>query len=232
MDAATALRVYEPFFTTKEPGRGTGLGLATTQAIVHEHGGLLACRSAPMNGTTFSLFLPRAPTDPEPTVRHDDGTPESLHPPSGETVLVVDDEEPIRRVVSLILRTAGFDARIAGSGAEALELVRDERLAARVALVLLDVSMPGMTGPELRERLRGVLPRTRFIYFTGHAVDQIDGEPVLEKPLTEKRLIVAVREALGHSATAATPRATPGTAGAATTGASTRPGSATRSRTP
>jgi len=196
MDAATLQRIYEPFFTTKEPGKGTGLGLATTHAIVREHGGFLVCRSAAMEGTTFSLFLPREATEAEPAGSdHHDG-PDSLGPPSGETVLVVDDEEPIRRIVSLILRSGGFDARVAGSGEEALELLRDKNVASKVAVVLLDVSMPGMTGPELREHLRDIIPRARFIYFTGHAVDEIDGEAVLAKPVTEKRLIGALREAL------------------------------------
>jgi len=111
-------------------------------------------------------------------------------------LLIVDDEEPIRRIVSLILRSGGFDARVAGSGEEALELLRDKNVASKVAVVLLDVSMPGMTGPELREHLRDIIPRARFIYFTGHAVDEIDGEAVLAKPVTEKRLIGALREAL------------------------------------
>jgi PAS domain S-box-containing protein len=200
MDAATVQRIYEPFFTTKEVGKGTGLGLTTTHAIVREHGGFLACRSAPQEGTTFSLFLPCEAIDTEPARADDCRGLDSPIPPSGETVLVVDDEEPIRRIVSLMLCTAGFDAKVASSGEEALELLRDEDTAAKVAVVLLDVCMPGTPGPKVRERLREIVPRARVVYFTGQAFDAPDGETVLEKPLTEKRLVGAVREALERRA--------------------------------
>jgi two-component system cell cycle sensor histidine kinase/response regulator CckA len=166
---------------------------------VREHGGFLACRSVPSQGTTFSLFLPHEAVKGEPARRDDHEGADSPAQPSGETVLVVDDEAPIRRVVSLILRTAGFDAKVAASGEEALELLRDEAIAAKVAVVLLDVSMPGTPGPEVRERLRELAPRARVIYFTGHPFDAPNGDAVLEKPLTEMRLLGALREALERS---------------------------------
>jgi PAS domain S-box-containing protein len=196
MDAATVQRIYEPFFTTKEPGRGTGLGLATTHAIVREHDGFLACRSAPGEGTTFSLFLPHEADEAGIAGADDRDVLGAADLPSGETVLVIDDEEPIRRVVSLVLRDAGLDARLAASGEEALAMLRDRVFAARVAVVLLDVSLAGASGPEVRERLRELVPRARVIYFTGQSFDAPDDDTVLEKPLTEKRLIGALREAL------------------------------------
>jgi PAS domain S-box-containing protein len=199
MSAATVQRIYEPFFTTKQLGKGTGLGLATTHAIVREHGGFLACQSAPSQGTTFSLFVPREAVQGEPAGRDDHEAADSTAPASGETVLVVDDEEPIRRIVTLILRSAGFDPKVAASGEEALELLRDEVTAEKVAVVLLDVSMPGTPEPEVRERLRTLAPRARVIYFTGHPFDAPSGDAVLEKPLTEKRLLGAVSAALERS---------------------------------
>jgi PAS domain S-box-containing protein len=196
MGAATASRIFEPFFTTKPVGKGTGLGLATTRAIVIEHGGFVTCDSAPQKGATFFLYLPReAAAAVEPR-----GVIEKLSVRGTETILVVDDEAPIRHVVSLMLTGAGFTAKVAGSGKEALELLA-AGLASTVSLVLLDVSMPGMSGPELRIRIRELAPQARVIYFTGHAFDAADAEDsVLEKPTTEQRLLGAVRDALDRAA--------------------------------
>jgi PAS domain S-box-containing protein len=199
MDAATAARIYEPFFTTKDVGKGTGLGLATTHAIFHEHGGFMTCESAPGNGTVFSLYLPRVSTGTRPNERH---APMDDRPAGGtETVLVIDDEPGIRRVVSVMLEGAGYVVRQAGSGTEALVLLAGSDLASKVSLVLLDVSMPGPPRRELRERLRE-LTRARVVYFTGYALDAADAHPddaVLEKPVTEERLLRTVRRILDGS---------------------------------
>jgi PAS domain S-box-containing protein len=194
MDAATVARIYEPFFTTKPDGRGTGLGLATTRAILHEHGGFVACESAPGKGSTFSLYLPHDPTRPSPERR----APQAIGTRGSETVLVVDDEPSVRRVVSLVLRAAGYVAREAGSGREALALLADRELAERLSLVLLDVSMPGLPWRELRSQLRQVT-QARVVYFTGYALDAADADPddtVLEKPVNEERLLRTVRQVI------------------------------------
>jgi two-component system cell cycle sensor histidine kinase/response regulator CckA len=196
MDAATLGRIFEPFFTTKGVGQGTGLGLATAQAIVREHGGWIACESTPDVGATFSVYLPRASSEAgvEPVA------PDPVPRGGVETVLVIDDEPGIRNVVSLMLESAGYTAKTAASGQGAVDVLADAPTAASISLVLLDVSMPGMPGPELRQRLRELVPRARVLYFTGHAFEAADaGDMVVEKPVTEARLLRAVREALDRA---------------------------------
>ncbi|HEY3818070.1 MAG TPA: PAS domain S-box protein [Polyangiaceae bacterium] len=197
MDGATAGRIFDPFFTTKPVGKGTGLGLSTTHAIVAEHGGFVVCDSAPSRGATFSLYLPRelAAVDAEPARE------ETFAVHGTETVLVVDDEPLIRRVVERMLAGAGFRTVLAASGDEALERLADGALASEVALVILDVSMPGLSGKELRNRLRAVAPHARVLYFSGYAFDAPDaGDVVLEKPTTEANLLRKVRETLDRPA--------------------------------
>ncbi|HEY8091785.1 MAG TPA: PAS domain S-box protein [Polyangiaceae bacterium] len=199
MDVATAQRVYEPFFTTKEVGRGTGLGLSTTHGIVREHGGFIACRTSPGKGATFSVYLPGVtrPASVKPSGKPSSAPP--LRPRSGALVLVVDDDAPVREVVSLMLNDAGFDVRTAPSGELALALLEDADLAARTAVVLLDVSMPGLPRGELRARLRERVPRVEVVYLTGYAYEAPEGDLVLEKPVTEARLVTALDAALARS---------------------------------
>ena len=199
MDAATAQRIYDPFFTTKEVGRGTGLGLATTHTILHEHGGFIVCDSAQGRGTTLTLYLP---AESGPSREHEAPAPELQTAGGSETVLVVDDESALRNVVAVILRSSGYTALQAASGTEALELLADSAVASKVALVLLDVSMPGLPRRELRRRLRE-LTRARFVYFTGYALDAADADPddlVLEKPVTQERLLWTIRQVLDRRA--------------------------------
>jgi PAS domain S-box-containing protein len=201
MDAATAARVFEPFFTTKEIGRGTGLGLATTQAIVHEHGGFVTCESEPGRGATFGLYLPRAEDDGREEPAAPSGAATSQRGASsareGTMILVIDDEPTVRTVVGRMLETAGYAVERAASGVEALERLADPALASRVELVLLDVSMPGLSGRELRARVLAAAPRARIVYFTGFATEAVDvDDMVLEKPVSYQRLIDTVRTAL------------------------------------
>jgi two-component system cell cycle sensor histidine kinase/response regulator CckA len=169
MDAVTVAHVFEPFFTTKEVGKGTGLGLATTHAIVREHGGFITCDSAPHRGTTFSVYFPH-------TTAKEEAAPKAARPVltrGTETILLVDDEAAIRKVVRHILEGTGYTALEAGTGAEALTLLSDARVASDVALVLLDVSMPGTNGRELQRRVRGLARRARIVLFTGYAMDVV-----------------------------------------------------------
>jgi two-component system cell cycle sensor histidine kinase/response regulator CckA len=203
VDAAMAERIFEPFFTTKPVGKGTGLGLATTRAIVVEHGGFLTCDSAPRQGARFSLYFPRESRTAD--------TPRPLAAPvsvSGtETVLVVDDEALIRRAVQKMLTRAGFKARLAGSGDEALRLLTDADVVSELALVILDVSMPGMSGPELRNHIRILAPHVRILYFSGYAFEAHDvDDAVLEKPATEAQFLSKVREVLDLPAQGHAPR--------------------------
>jgi two-component system cell cycle sensor histidine kinase/response regulator CckA len=192
MDAATVARVFEPFFTTKDVGMGTGLGLATTQAILREHGGLVLCESVPNGGATFSFRLPLAEAEHKAPV-----AARSADPRGSETILIVDDEAAIRQIVGRMLLSAGYTAKLAASGHEAIELLSDPRVAEQIALVLLDVSMPGMSGRALREYLRELTPRARVVYFTGYAYDAADpDDAVIQKPITARLLLETVREIL------------------------------------
>jgi CheY-like chemotaxis protein len=191
MDDTTRRRIFDPFFTTKEVGHGTGLGLSTTMAIVREHGGAIACVSAPGAGATFSIYLPRVQggvaveAAPAPAVG------------GAETILVVDDEPAIRIIVKRILERAGYDVRLAASGQDAFEQLGDAATRAKVALVLLDMSMPSMPGAEVRRRLKELVPTARVAYFTGYSPDSKDDvDGVIEKPIASRDLLRRVREML------------------------------------
>ena len=198
MDDETLRRLYEPFFTTKEAGKGTGLGLATTHGIVRDHGGFITCRSAPGRGTTFALYLPAASTGaaaPEPAAAPSPAGPAIRR----GVVLVVDDDVPVRRAISMVLADAGFTVETAATGEEALRLASTAEAGRQISLVLLDVSMPGIPGPLLRGRLRDVMPDVPVIYLTGYAYQATDGTLVLEKPVSADRLVAAVEAALAQA---------------------------------
>ena len=201
MTPDTLRRMYEPFFTTKEPGRGTGLGLATTHGIVRDHGGFIACASEVGRGTTFSLYVPaanvaaaREPSAHEPTSRL--AEQERRASRAHATVLIVDDEAPVRKALSLLLEDAGFRTTSAASGDEALRLLATAGGPDWVGVVLLDVSMPGMSGPVLRGRLRELAPDVPVVYLTGHAYEDSAGDAVLQKPVAREHLVVVVDAAL------------------------------------
>lgn len=195
MSEETLARIYEPFFTTKDVGRGTGLGLATTRAILRECGGWVDCQSSLGGGTTFSFYLPA-----EAGADASAGTGGGAETLVGgtELVLVIDDEPAIREVVALMLGEAGYSTLTAYSGPAAMALLADPQAAAKVDVVLLDVSMPGMPRRELRNRLRDLVPRAPVIYFTGYGFDAAESsdDVVLEKPASRGQLLEAIRGAL------------------------------------
>jgi nitrogen-specific signal transduction histidine kinase/CheY-like chemotaxis protein len=192
MDTSTMQRMYEPFFTTKGVGRGTGLGLATTHGIVREHLGFITCRSAPGGGSTFTIHLPAA--TPEEARRDSERQMAVVvAAPASGTVLVVDDEPAVRRVICRLLEEDGFSVRAAGSGADALQLLADRAVAESIAVVLLDVSMPGLSGPETRTRLREIAPKARVAYLTGYAYQTTDGDEVVQKPVAADVLLSVVQ---------------------------------------
>ncbi|HEY6459679.1 MAG TPA: ATP-binding protein, partial [Polyangiaceae bacterium] len=197
MAAETVQRIYEPFFTTKDVGKGTGLGLATTHGIVREHGGFIVCQSEPGRGTRFSMYFPVSQEAAAPSPPNGTATPaaSSKARPRGK-VLVVDDEAGVRRVVAMTLEDAGFEVTTASSGDDAVRLLGDPDVAPGVALVLLDVSMPGLAGAELRARIDDLAPHARVVYLTGYAYEAADGDVVLEKPLSEHRLVSALEAVL------------------------------------
>jgi nitrogen-specific signal transduction histidine kinase len=197
MDVATVQRVFEPFFTTKEAGKGTGLGLATTQGIVRDHDGFVTCRSEPGRGTTVAMYLPAIPVEriaPEPS--HSTAPPPRIPDGARATILLVDDEEPIRRIVARVLRESDFDVETAASGEDAIARIADASVASRISAVLLDVSMPGMSGPQLRVRLRDLLPHARVVFLTGYPYQAGGEDTVLDKPLSGDKLVSTLRNLL------------------------------------
>ncbi len=199
MDEQTRARAFEPFFTTKPPGAGSGLGLAQVYGLMKQMNGFVRLESQPGRGTRVTLFFPLAAR--RVSVR---GAPARAASPSARTILVVEDEEPIRRVAERVLRRYGFDVLLASDGEEALQVWgrrRDD-----IGLVLTDVVMPRMGGRELYEALRGQGARMPVAFTSGHVTrGELEGEaggldpsaPFLAKPWTVEELLAFVREALG-----------------------------------
>jgi signal transduction histidine kinase/CheY-like chemotaxis protein len=186
MDESTRARLFEPFFTTKGPDRGTGLGLATSHAIVREHGGFIFCSSRLGAGSTFSVYLPLAEHEPRTA------GPESTAQPALEKmlrVLVVEDDAMVRRTTVALLKAGGHVVSEAPTPASALEQLQSS---ARFDAVLLDRSMPGGGGAPLVEAIRRIAPDVCLVYFTGGDVpeeEQARVDAVLYKPLGARDLL-------------------------------------------
>ncbi|HET9208900.1 MAG TPA: response regulator [Thermoanaerobaculia bacterium] len=196
MDAATQARVFEPFFSTK--GEGTGLGLSTAYGIVRQSGGYIFVNSAPGQGACFSIYLPV--TQEAESVRP--GPVANVSDRGSETILLVEDEEEVRAVLHQILVSRGYRVLQAGSGEEALVISRLHRGA--VHLLLTDVTMPEMKGPELAQRLRSERPQTRVVFMSGYNDERLSdgvGAPLcLQKPFSPKTLGETVRTVLDEAA--------------------------------
>ncbi|NOY44056.1 MAG: response regulator, partial [Deltaproteobacteria bacterium] len=199
MDAETQERIFEPFFTTKEKGKGTGLGLASAYGIVTQSGGYIWVYSEPGRGTTFKIYLPRVEEGPQAAPG-----PESLgaEPRRSATVLVVEDEAEVRAAVREALEAEGFRVLEAVGPGDAL--LAAEHYGATIDLVLTDVVMPRMNGPELVDRIRQRLPGVPVLYMTGYTENGMvhqrlmSGEAhLIHKPFTRDALGRKVREVLG-----------------------------------
>ncbi len=159
-------RIFEPFFTTKEAGKGTGLGLATVYGIVQQNNGAIEVQSRVGHGTTFYIYLPRA-TDLGKTAP----MKSARRPPGNETILLVEDDDRVRALVSNMLRKNGYTVLLASAGDQALEIAARHR--GRIHLLLTDVVMPGLNGRILSERLMAARPDTRVLYMSGYSDDAI-----------------------------------------------------------
>jgi PAS domain S-box-containing protein len=200
MDEATQSHLFEPFFTTKEQGKGTGLGLSTVYGIVHQSDGFVRVRSVLGRGTTFDIYLPRAekPAGGKPT-----SAPRLPTPPSGtETILLVEDDDSVRRLAVEILRSNGYTVLEAASPSKALAL--SESHTGTIHLLLTDVVMPELTGPDLAQRIRGRHPAIRSLFMSGYTADTAfhkeiveEGTAFVEKPFRPAELARKVRKVLG-----------------------------------
>jgi PAS domain S-box-containing protein len=182
-------RVFDPFFTTKEVGRGTGLGLSTAYAIAREHGGRLRYEHAPGGGARFTLELPASTAEAQPAA-----AVAAMERASSGHVLVVDDEPLVRSSVAAALEINGLEVTTAGSGEEALEVLARTR---GIALVLLDINMPGMPWRETLKAIRAIAPTARVLVFTGgvhERDDTVDGW--LAKPASPDELLGAITRTL------------------------------------
>jgi len=193
MDAATQARIFEPFFTTKPTGQGTGLGLATVYGIIRQSGGYIWVYSEPGQGTTFKVYLPLL-VDP-PAVTLDRLLPAGTLP----TLLVVEDEEMVRRWVVRVLAREGYDCIEARNGVEALRLL--EQRSGRVDLLLSDVVMPEMGGRALAERVAELGYHVPVLFMSGYTDDEVlrrgllaPGARMIEKPMQVEVLLQAVRD--------------------------------------
>jgi len=201
MDSATQARIFEPFFTTKGAGEGTGLGLATVYGAVQQLGGHIAVMSGVGQGTTFSLYFPecaQAPSSLEPAARRPSPAPLAA---GREVVLVVEDQRGVRQLASRILTRHGY---IVCEAADAMEAIRiASNLAQPLDLVVSDVVMPKMGGPELIERLWALRPGLKVLYMSGYTGDELSRRvghesnvTVLEKPFSASGLLQTVRDVL------------------------------------
>jgi two-component system, cell cycle sensor histidine kinase and response regulator CckA len=198
MNAETIARIFEPFFTTKELGKGTGLGLATVYGVVKQSGGYIWVDSELGKGASFQIFLPRVD---EPITATVENPPSESSLTGTETVLLVEDAEPLRKLAQSFLAEHGFQVLAAANGEEAVQLAKTCRRP--IHLLLTDVVMPGMNGRALAEQLLPMQPQIRILYMSGYTDSFIAGHGVLEpgthllhKPFTEQALLRKVRQVL------------------------------------
>jgi two-component system cell cycle sensor histidine kinase/response regulator CckA len=198
IDPGILPHIFEPFFTTKERGEGTGLGLSMVYGIVKQSGGWIWVYSEPGHGTSFKIYLPRV-DKPVPSAEEKHVDIESQR--GNETVLVVEDEESVRKLTCQALRTYGYHVIEAASGGEAL--LACERRAQPIPLLITDVVMPQTSGPELAARLRQLRPEMRVLYTSGYTDDAVVRHGLLDqtvsflqKPFSPGALARMVREIL------------------------------------
>jgi len=202
MDPATLDRIFEPFFTTKELGKGTGLGLATVYGIVRQHGGFLNVYSELRKGTTFRAYFPASEE-----VLTERERPEDPGPVRGgsETILVAEDHEGLSQLALETLTALGYQVMLASDGEQAVSDFASNRH--RIALVVLDVVLPKLSGPEIYERIREYRPDMPVIFATGYSPEiaqlqkaQREGLPIIQKPYSPRDLARKVRETLDQHA--------------------------------
>jgi CheY-like chemotaxis protein len=201
MTPAVLERLYEPFFTTKPSGQGTGLGLATSYAIVVEAKGTIDVRSILASGTSFDVRLPVSGTHLERDPRRRSPAFGTSAARGTEVILLAEDEPAIRTALARVLHSHGYRVLEASNGGEALRLANAE--SGPIHLLLTDVMMPGLGGKELVQRLRATRPETRVILMSGYTDDAdlrdalgLSRYVFLQKPFAARQVVTAVRDAL------------------------------------
>jgi two-component system cell cycle sensor histidine kinase/response regulator CckA len=204
IDQAALAQIFEPFYTTKGPGEGTGLGLATVYGVVKQNGGFINVQSDVNRGTTFEICLPRCTDeDARPTVAADAEATEAVPVPQsrGETVLLVDDERALRVTCGRFLTRLGYTTLVAASPAEAQKIATGHQ--GKIDLLLTDIVMPGMNGIELAKQLTSTLPHLRTLYMSGNVTDsatdpgkEMDARCFLGKPFSRDQLARKLREVM------------------------------------
>jgi CheY-like chemotaxis protein len=200
MDQVTLQRIFEPFFTTKPVGKGTGLGLATVYGIVKQHQGWIEVESQVGRGTTFMFYIPFVGTEAQEVEK-----PHKMAPRGGtETILLVEDEQPVRELVARVLQKYGYQVVTASTAVEAIEVWQHRT--GEIHLLLTDLIMPGnMNGRELAEKLNADAPALKVIFTSGYSADIVGRdfklEPdlnFLQKPYHPQVLAQTVRRCLDN----------------------------------
>jgi PAS domain S-box-containing protein len=200
MDTETQSHIFEPFFTTKEVGKGTGLGLSTVYGIIKQTGGSIWVYSEPGKGTTFKIYLPLVD---DVSAAAEESKQAQTAPTGHETVLLVEDEDMVRELAQEILEQYGYTVLTAANGTEGLRVCKEFQ--DKIDLVLTDVVMPQMSGPELAENILAIQPETRVLYMSGFTDDDVVRHGVLtedmcfiQKPFSPEALAIKVREVLNN----------------------------------
>ncbi len=200
MNADTLLHIFEPFFTTKEPGKGTGLGLATVYGIVKQSRGYIDVQSEPGRGSRFTVYLPRVAEAAAPSAADQ---VETTCAPQPDTILVVEDDDSIRKLIATILEDHGYRVLAAADGQEALQCL--QRLKGTCRLIIADVIMPRMTNADLVAGAKALQPTAQILYISGYAGDTLQANgleedmPFLQKPFLPTILIEKVKDLLRSS---------------------------------
>jgi PAS domain S-box-containing protein len=197
MDEEVRRRIFQPFFTTKMVGKGSGLGLAVTYGIIKQHDGFIDVTSKPGQGTTFRIYLPAVDVE----VTQEQMSDKPAVRPGGETILLAEDDGDARAVMRELLEMTGYTVLVAGNGEEAVGVFAAS--SQRVQLVIADVRMPKKDGRAVYEEIRAISPATRFLFMSGYTDDDIDSRGIREQGLEfiskaarPDELLVKVREVL------------------------------------
>jgi signal transduction histidine kinase len=205
MSAETLSRIFEPFFTTKPSGSGSGLGLAMVYAFARNCGGSIDVSSELGQGTQFRLYLKRAerPRAPRRSASSTPASPNAAKIDGSDTILVVDDDDLVRRSIAKILERNGYRVLAASGSVEAINVAREH--GARIGLIILDVLMPGVTGPELGRRLHDLNLSAKVLFVSGFSPEsipieeaQVAAEMLLQKPFSQTALLERVRQLMTH----------------------------------